>query len=457
MNFDTLCSVILEGKKAQQFARIAVTNPNPSFSIDDVLRDPNDPSKGVKTYLDDQLKKTEEGEMDDERLARRALRRLNWVAGSIVKRIGSRELDLRKLHINIILLLEKYLTNVLRYSDDQISNMELKIAKEAAFIGNMMLPPSTRYPNAKGVFTNVKEEEIKKKGTDKDISFNVADVLSKQFNMTVDEYLAAYDPDLIGTIKEVIRDGAAQKGNEGGVEWNVPTGKTSILQSIIQQVFDAPDLESAKEIAIDRITNSRIPGGLKKRMLFNINSIQNLSRLQNYIKNSMFKQLGLGDTSSPVGESIQTESTGIGGAAISDILKDPRIKNIYDPRIVRKVIKNMVEMGSLLSNEDGTVSLTEPGEEGWRVGMDRARNRAVGAPVESPAEEFPEEGDVEGLSQTFADEKEPTDAELQTIEDEENTDEEGVSGIAARRLGYKKASSEPEDEDTEDEDDTWYK
>lgn len=392
MKFDTLCNIILEDKKQQKFARIIITNPNPTFSLDDVLRDPDDPSKGVKTYLDEHLKGSEYGEpIDDERLARRALRRLNWVAGSLVKRVGSRELDLRKLHINIIILLEKYLKNVLKYSDEQIEKMELKIAKEAAFIGNVILPPSERYPRAKGVFTVAKDDIEFKGGKGKPVGveeFNVADRLRKEFNMTVDEYLASFDPDLIGTIKDIIKD------NEF---------KTSLSSTKFKPEED--DIDSTIGFGTDE-------GGESE-------------------------DDGLEESASLTFEN----------ASISTILKDPRIKNIYDPRIVRKVIKSMISLGSLKQDENGELVLAEPGEEDWRMAINRTRS--------GDTEEVGDEIEIETpivLS-----------SEPGEVEDEDNPNIAPEDKAAATRLGYMSTAREEggsadigEDEEDADEK-PWYK
>ncbi|MFA5754439.1 MAG: hypothetical protein WC905_03760 [Patescibacteria group bacterium] len=389
MKFDMLCNIILEGKKQHKFARIHITNSSPTFAMEDVLRDPDDPSRGVKTYLDEQLKGSESDDApDEERIARRALRRLNWVAGTLIKRIGSRELDLRKLHLNIIILLEKYLTNVLRYSDERIAQMELKIAKEAAFIGNLLLPPSDRLPNAKGVFSivsdNISERPTKDDNDDNNLNISIADQLSKEFNMTVDEYIAAFDPDLIETIKDVIRDG----------DMNKSTPVDDLQDEIAEEGFDA---------------------GVERD---------------------------------------------IEGVTVREILKDPRIKNVYDSRIVRKVIKSMISLGSIKITDNGKMTLPEPGEEGWRVGMDRARNKLPGGGG-GDIDVLPDENELDDLQQ-------PLDADDNYVPDEDEDDEESIdinatTGIAAHRLGYKRPSNDPVDGefDLSDEEDkgkkSWYK
>ena len=390
MKFDTLCSIVLEGKKAQQFARIMVGNESPVFSIDDVLRDPADPSKGTKSHIDE---KGEADETDPERQARRALRRLNWVAKTAIRRIGRREIDIRKLHTAIIMVIEQYLTNVLRYSDDQLEGMKLKIAKEAAYIGNLLLPPTERYPKAKGVFVvapstlGTEGRPMKKelKGTGE-----TAARISKEFNMTVDEFIAAFDPDLLGTIKEIIRTGAIKKPAKE-VSEETPTEETP---------------EEAEEIATESVDDPN-------------------------------------DT----------------GVTVDDIMKDPRIRNVYDARIVRKVLKSMMSLGTVITNAEGKLILPEPGTEAWRGKYDKWREEKDLEKIE----DFPQDQEVKELGDTL-DDKEPTAADLGEIEDEEEEKEEVNTDdkIAASRLGYTEPSKEPEAEEEEEEDESsedgsWYK
>lgn len=395
MKFDTLCSIVLEGKKAQQFSKIVVSNESPVFSVDDVLRDPADPSKGVKSYIDE---KSEEDSTDPERMARRALRRLNWVAKTAIRRIGHREIDVRKLHNVIIAIIEQYLTNVSRYSDEQISGMELKIAKEAAFIGNLLLPPTDRYPKAKSVFTispqsvdaegRTNKRELKGTG-------ETAARISKEFNMTVDEFIAAFDPDLLGTIKEIIRDGAIRKPKAEVTE-EMPDEGSEVAE---------PDAGIATE-SVDDINDS--------------------------------------------------------GVSVEDILKDPRIRNVYDSRIVRKVIKSMLSLGSVVSTAEGKLALPEAGTEAWRGKYDKWRDSKDLETLEN----FPKDKEVGELEDTLGD-KGPSDSDLGEIEDEEAGKEEVSTDdkIAAARLGYNKPSNTPEEETPEDEeeedesseDGSWYK
>ncbi len=386
MNFDLLCNIILEDKSFLK-TRVAVANAAPVFSMDDVLRDPGDPSKGLRTYLDDD---GSEETVDEERKARRALRRINWVAKSMIKRMGSRDMDIHKLLINIITILEKYLTNVMRYSEDQIEAADQKIAKEAGFIGKLLLPPSGAHPRSKGVLGpaesldggTVSGKQVKGREP-------IADRLMREFNMSVDEYLAAFDPDLIGTIKEIIRTGAVKKS---GAEINteeIPSGDMT------------PESTEDEEIAT---------------------------------------------------ESVEDKPS----VTAVDILKDPRIRNVYDSRIVRKVLRSMIEMGSIILNAENELELPEEGTEGWRKGIEGARERSA----LNNLKDIPTETEVQELEPTF-DEEDPVEPVTVTPEDEEDEEDTGdVGDLAAQRLGYKKskhgADEEVASEDEEDSD-SWQK
>jgi hypothetical protein len=68
----------------------------------------------------------------------------------------------------------------------------------------------------------------------------------------------------------------------------------SILDDVIQQVFDAPDVDTGKKIMIDRIDNSKIPPMQKARMKQNLLRINTLEELWRYATNSMFMKKGMG-------------------------------------------------------------------------------------------------------------------------------------------------------------------
>ena len=409
MKFDMLCNIVLEGKKSQQFARITVVNDSPTFSIDDILREPADPGKGVKSYIDEKPSDVD-GQQDPERQARRALRRVNWVAKTAIRRAGHREIDIRKLHTILISIIEQYLSTVMRYSEERIKDMELSIAKEAALIGNLLLPPTDRFPKAKSVFAAVIDAtglpgENKKK--DK-MGPSTAERISKEFNMTVDEFIAAFDPDLLGTIKEIIRDGAIKKAPRA-VEPDTDV-ESETPEEGSEEDEDTPDadaLEARDEE--DEMANESVDGA---------------------------------------------------GVSVVDIMKDPRVKGVYDPRIVRKVIKSMLALGTVIQDQTGALTLPEPGTESWRDGYNKWQDRKAADAIE----DSPDNEEIKELVPT-SDEDEPTAGDLEEIEDEEGTKGEVYTDDekAALRLGYKKKSANPVEKEEEietpeeEEDGSWYK
>lgn len=78
--------------------------------------------------------------------------------------------------------------------------------------------------------------------------------------------------------------------------------KTSILQKVIQDIYNCTDFKSAKKLFIDTVESSRINLDNKIRMISNANTIESrynddksrLQALQLYATNSMFDKLGMG-------------------------------------------------------------------------------------------------------------------------------------------------------------------
>ena len=77
--------------------------------------------------------------------------------------------------------------------------------------------------------------------------------------------------------------------------------KSSILQKIIQDLYDCNDYETAKKLFIDTIEKSRINPDNKLMMKANVRDIEEryatdksrLQALQIYATNSMFDKLGM--------------------------------------------------------------------------------------------------------------------------------------------------------------------
>ena len=308
MKFDILCNIILEAKKTDRFAKMTIGNATPVFTIEDVLKDANDPSKGLVTYLSHRDAEGKE-QVDPERLARRALRRINWVAKAAIKRLGGREIGLEKLNRFIIDLLERYQTKVLGFEKPD----KARTGYEARIIGNLLLPPTNRHPNAKGVFVPVDVTPVAKAPGQRKAKVD-AEQISADFNRTADEHVAGFDEDLYDTIKSII-------------------------------------------------------------------------------------------------EAMEAATT-------TDILRNPQIKGVYDPKTVKLAIKRMVEDGTIAQDNEDMLVLTYNEVEG----VVAAKSPVEGDEIEDEAESEP------GVSKAQDDleDEEPDPFER------EDTESEG----SARRLGY---------------------
>lgn len=77
--------------------------------------------------------------------------------------------------------------------------------------------------------------------------------------------------------------------------------KTSILQKVIQDIYNCTDYESAKKIFIDTVDKSRINSDNKIKMKANIRDIESkyssekarLDAIKIYATNSMFDKQGM--------------------------------------------------------------------------------------------------------------------------------------------------------------------
>ena len=77
--------------------------------------------------------------------------------------------------------------------------------------------------------------------------------------------------------------------------------KTSILDKVIQQIYDADTFDRAKSIFINTVNNSKINSDDKYKMLSNIQNIESkypsekarLDAIKIYAINSMFEKKGM--------------------------------------------------------------------------------------------------------------------------------------------------------------------
>lgn len=77
--------------------------------------------------------------------------------------------------------------------------------------------------------------------------------------------------------------------------------KTSILDKVLQQIYDADTFDKAKNIFANAINNSKINSDSKRKMLSNIQDIESkyssekarLDAIKIYATNSMFEKKGM--------------------------------------------------------------------------------------------------------------------------------------------------------------------
>jgi len=68
----------------------------------------------------------------------------------------------------------------------------------------------------------------------------------------------------------------------------------SVLEKIIQKVYSTNDLEEGKKLMSGFISETKIKDTDKNKMLYEIENIPTITRLQFYATNAMFKFEGLG-------------------------------------------------------------------------------------------------------------------------------------------------------------------
>lgn len=349
MKFDQMCSIILsEAKqKEKKFEKLIIGNANPMFSAEDILKDPTDPSKGSKLYLAAKEEKEKGLQPGAEQSTRRQLRRLNWIAKTIIKKFQNREAafnidDMSKV---IVELLERYQTKVLGKEAPDRANT----GYEARVIGNLLLPPTKRNPNGKSVLIvpgmdpNAGVEDSTKpivqkkrdKVTNKVVKGETVTAVDLwvRYNELVDVLDELLDPDLTQTIKEIIAQG--KKASE----------KPPVEEPPVEEPATTP-------------------------------------------------------AESPVGEAVEGEVVSGSGVTLKDILRDDRINNIFTPKAVKEVLKGLIKSGAVKHNVDGTLTLISDvrgGPLGSSIREYGALKKAEKEELEQEPEEI-EEPEKEDLS-----------------------------------------------------------
>ena len=152
MTFNKMCKIVLnEGTaKGTKFADLILGNASPVFTPDDVLRDPSDPSKGTKLYIAQKAEEKLGLSPGDPQSIRRQIRALNWIANQLIRRYKNKPVSLEKLTKDIQKMVEDYQTKVLDWGKPDKANTGYTVR----VIGNLLLPPTGRTPNAKSVFVS---------------------------------------------------------------------------------------------------------------------------------------------------------------------------------------------------------------------------------------------------------------------------------------------------------------
>lgn len=70
----------------------------------------------------------------------------------------------------------------------------------------------------------------------------------------------------------------------------------SVLEKIIQDIYQCKDLETGKKLMKEFLDETKIKDIDKRKMLFELDNIQTINKLHFYVTNAMFKFEGLGVT-----------------------------------------------------------------------------------------------------------------------------------------------------------------
>lgn len=386
MKFNELCSLVLEGTvdKTTKYSRLKIGNESPTFSIADILRDPNDPSKGSRIYLFDNDAESKGQQVSSEQHIRRQLRLVNWIAKNIIKKFRNRDTAFSIGDMNQVIkdLLERYETRIL--GKTRLDNTN--IGRAVRVIGNMLLPPTGMNPEGKSVLVvpgmdpNITAEDqnqivvpkYRKRSGEvvKGAPISSREVV-KTFNGLIDHLDEMLDPDLIQTIRDIVSGGDVEKTDS--------------------------DSEASGYIDTDERRD----------------------------------------------------------VTVRSILKDERILNIYSPEAVKDVLKGMIKSGTLVQNEDGTLSMAKESAEDnpdvqklLKMRLGRGEDKEEGEePVPEPTDDI--STDVEPIQPKESD-----------IDDEENIEtkipEHKPSWWKSRKEKGSEESEEgepkPEEEEETDED-----
>jgi hypothetical protein len=417
MKFDQMCNIILGEAKQKdvKFEKLVIGNQNPTFTREDILRDPTDPSKGSKLYLASKEEKDKGIEVSGDQSIRRQLRRLNWIAKTIIKKFHNRAAAFSIDDMNNVIteLLNRYQTKILGKKSPDKANT----GYEVRVIGNLLLPPTKRNPNGKSVLMlpgmdpNATVEDAVKpivqkkrdKLTNKVIKGDTvtANDLWSKFNELSDVLDELFDPDLETTIKEIIAQG--KKAAEPTVSEPEPTvsepeptaaisgGDQPAPASGVQEAVEGEEEEVDQDIA-DIADTADQPEETPTTSLPNVDE-------------------------APISAS---------GVTVGDILRDERIKNVFNPKAVKQMIKQMINTGAINRTQDGSLELVSG--VGERSPLFKNFQAAMQKKSAEAAERFEKQKAALAEIEAEKDEEEAARASTST-EKNPNTDEDGEERI----------------------------
>ena len=418
MKFDMLCNIILNEAKGEKFAKLVLGNQNPVFTKEDILRDPTDPSKGTMMYLSGKDEKRRGWAVGSDQSVKRQIRRLNWVARGVIKRMVGKEegLSIEKVHELITQMLERYQTIVLGQKVDKANT-----GYEVRVIGNMLLPPTSRNPQGKSVLIvpgmdpNATPAAAKtpipttqrERRTNKIIKTApvTADEVFRKWEDVAEFFEQLLDTDLLETIRDIV-----ENGGQTSIETEEPVAEEPTAEEPVATEAPVGEAVEGEDLPVD---NDAIEEPADETDLV------------------------------PTEEPVATGTAP--GVTLRDIINNPRIKGIFDPRAVKLAIKGMMKGGELAQDEEGFIYSTGNSIAG-------SKSHATGGAIEAEPEE------IEMAAAKFG-EEEPKDADLKAIEDEENIEPEIANDAPA---WYPKVEKEPEEEPAADEEeekssDEWWK
>jgi len=410
-----------------------IGNTEPTFSQNDILINPQDPTSGTVFDKIQQQTNIQGWEGKGDNSLRRQLRRLNWVAYKLIKKFKNRTegaINIDALNTAIKNTLEEYQIKVLGKRPEQIH--QTYTTREARVIGNLLLPPTGHTPNAKSVFIV----------PGMDPHATVADANRPVIAKVRNRLTGKIDVKPPVTAQELV---ARFQTMADFAEEILDTDLTQIIKDIVSGQDYVPEDEPEFEEGPDSFEGE----GEGEEVMPSETPVEE----------------------EPVGEAVEGEDPSIvpeepieapaevpinrgpTGVTLRDIINHPRIKGLFNPKAVKLAVKGLVNAGELDEDLYGNLVIGKIESFGSKVRGD------VGSAIEPDAEELDlaasKFGDEEAaaIAPTVPEDEENIEGDLPDVpstdyplpEDEPDTEEE------------EEPEEEPESEPEEEEEKDWWK